>query len=667
MAVTRNIPEIIAENKKRNALLDAPYNPVTGEGSFMPRKEIRYKDKGQEISFLAPAHMLDFPVIQRLIDCGSVEKLVKSVDGNYTNQLHARMQKELLELRLKEDFEFYTYTCVKIPAKDTEELIPFKQNRPQRRLLVEFEKQRLANKPIRVIIDKARQWGGSTESQIYMNHIQLFHRKRWNMAICTLVDPQAVHIRQMLNTTLENFPESVAKFTLSNYGAFNSKNKKINERDCIIGVGSTERPENLRTYNFRMLHLSETGSWKDTPGKSAKALAQSLRGSIRPLPYTMVVMESTAKGVGNFFHDEWMAAIEGRSSYAPVFVPWFEIEMYREKITDYKEFIAGMTEYGWNLWDLGATLEGINWYFRHKTGENMSDLAMFQEMPSTWRESFESTGRPAFNKIHINNQYKHCRPPVFRGDIRGKSVKGKSAFEKIEFVSQVNGDLHIWEYPDTTINVKNRYCGWLDIGGTTHKADYSCLKVIDRYWMMEGLKPEVVAMLHSHLDADLLAWKAAQVMWMYGKGLLAVEIQSLLNRKGQEEVDVEHSFTVLDKIAPFYPNLFARTSPDDIRKGIPAKWGWVTTRLNKPMIIDLLNECLRDELYYERDSGSLDEMYYYEIKDDGKLGAADGKKDDKVMSTAGGLYLALSYLPKPVEIKEEQRSSGRRVISEASI
>lgn len=660
-----NIPEIVKINKQRLRAMDATYDPISGKGSPLPRKEISYKDRGDTITFLAPEHMLNLPVFSELIRLGSIEKLVESVFGKYSEDKHTALRKELLDLRLKEDFEFYGYACVKIPAKDSENLIRFKLNGPQRKLIAIFEKMRLAGVPIRVIIDKARQWGGSTCTQIYMNWIQLFHRKRWNMAICTLVDAQAVHIRQMLNTTVENFPENVAKFTLSNYGGHSAKNKKINERDCVIGVGSTERPENLRSYNFMMLHLSEVGSWKDTPGKSAKALAQSLRGSIRPNPYTMVVMESTAKGVGNFFHDEWIAAKEGRSGYEPVFVAWHEIEMYRERIADYEDFISKMNEYGWSLWEQGATLEGISWYFNHKARENMGDLAMHQEFPSTWLESFESTGRPAFNNIHIQRQYKHCRPPAFVGDIRGDSTKGKGAFVKIELINQNKGDLSIWEYPDTSINISNRYCGWLDIGGRTLKADYSCLKVFDRYWMTEGGKPEVVAMFHSHLDQDLLGWKAAQIMWLYGKGLLAVEIQSL--RKKGESSEGEHSMTILDEIGAFYPNLFARQSPDDIRKGIPSKLGFHTNTLTKPMIIDTLNEALRDDLYYERDPGTLDECYYYELKDDSTYGAADGKKDDKVMSTAGGLWLSLKHMARPVEIKTEKRSGGQRIVSEASI
>lgn len=666
-----NLPDILELNKQRNAILDAEFDPISGIGSLIPRKLLSYTGEGIKLDYFAPESMFEHETIQRLSELGSIEKLVVDIFGEYSKARHEQITNELFNVRLDHDFEFYAFTCVKITPKTGEVLIPFKLNYPQRKVLFRFEKMRLANKPIRAIIEKARQWGGSTLTQIYENWIQLRHKKMWNMAICTLVEAQAIHIRQMLSTTIENFPPSAGKFTMSNYGGFNTKNKYINERNCIIGVGSTERPDNLRTYNYHLMHLSEVALWKDTPAKSAQALAQSLRGSIRNLPYTMIVLESTPKGIGNFFYDEWQSAIEGRSSYDPIFVPWWEIEMYRENLLDENKFIDWLMtsvtkegEYARFLWGLGATLEGINWYFNYKRNENLSDLGMFAEFPSTSEEGFTSTGRPAFNIIHIKKQYQHCRPPVFVGDIHGKSTKGKEAFEGIEFVKQERGNLLIWEYPDET-KVSNRYCGFLDIGGKGDKADYSCLKVFDRYFMIDGGIPEVVAMWWGHLDPDLLAWKCAQIMYIYGKGLFAVEIQSLL--RDSVDTDGVHSLTVLDEIAPYYPNLYARTSVESIRPGAPTLWGFHTNTVTKPMIIDTMNECLRDDLYYERDKGSLDEMQYFELKDNGTYGAAEKKHDDKVISTAGGLWLAIKYMPRPAEIIERTRTTGRRIVNESTI
>lgn len=68
--------------------------------------------------------------------------------------------------------------------------IPFKLNRAQRRVLNKLEKLRKAGKPIKFILLKARQWGGSTLVQIYMLWIMLVHRRNWNTVICGDVETQ---------------------------------------------------------------------------------------------------------------------------------------------------------------------------------------------------------------------------------------------------------------------------------------------------------------------------------------------------------------------------------------------------------------------------------------------------------------------------------------------
>lgn len=647
--------------------MDAPYNPITGHGSPIPRKELSYSIHGSQVGFMAPVTMFDEAII-KVLDGSSVENLL-SQTGKYNQNDVENFQYQIIKLRHKHDFEFWAATCVQIPDKETENLVNLRPNRPQKKLLKTFEKQRVANDPIRVVIDKARQWGGSTLTQVYMDWIQLFHKTNWNMAICTLVDDQARHIGYMFDRIIENYPEEFGKIKLKSY-ARSPKNRVIEGRGGIIGIGSIEKPEHLRTYNIHMIHMSEVGSWGDTPKKSAKSLVQSLRGTIQRYPYTMVVLESTAKGVGNFFHTEYLNAVEGRSGYTPVFVSWLEIEIYRLPIDDYEKFInntffgtdQAKAEYSWFLWDEGATLEGINWYWSHKENESMDDLSMHQEFPTNWRESFESTGRPAFAKTSVKMAEKTCIEPDFIGEINGSSLKGEKAFEDIRFEKNPSGNLFIWSMPDTTIKVANRYCVFADIGGKHKGADYSVAKVLDRYWMIDGGNPEVVAVWHGHGDQDLIAWKFAQISFWYNQALLAVESNSL--RK--ENKDGDHFLTILDEISEFYENLYSRTDPEKIKEGVPTVWGFHTNLKTKPLLVDTLNGALRDQLYVEKDIRAVNEMYQFELKDDGTYGAPEGAKDDQVIATAGVNWLSLKYMPMPVVIQSKQRTS-RRIINEASI
>lgn len=69
---------------------------------------------------------------------------------------------DMAMLRFRHDFEYWAWRCVKIMDKVTMTEIPFVLNAPQRRLVRELERMRNAGEPLRLIMLKARQWGGST-------------------------------------------------------------------------------------------------------------------------------------------------------------------------------------------------------------------------------------------------------------------------------------------------------------------------------------------------------------------------------------------------------------------------------------------------------------------------------------------------------------------------
>ena len=108
-------------------------------------------------------------------------------------------------------------------------------------------------------------------------------------------------------------------------------------------------------------------------------------------------------------------------------------------------------------------------------------------------------------------------------------------------------------------------------------------------------------MWHGHVDQDIFAWKCAQIASFYNNALLAIEVNSLK----KEMSEGEHYLTVLDQIAPYYSNLYARQeSPDKVRHGLPVKYGFHTNKATKPLIIDKLNAALRENGYIERAESS---------------------------------------------------------------
>lgn len=661
---------VIKENKQRRDVLFSPYNPITGEGSPIERMKIGYFAKGDRWDYSIPLPMYEENkgLIDALNNEGSVEAVLKKVkealgpDGievSFNNFL-----KSFTDLRFKYDFEFWAYTTVKIQDKKTKLIIPFKLNRPQRRVLARLEKMRVAGESIRAIILKARQWGGSTLVQVYMAWIQIMHKKNWHSAIIGQVENQARNIRSMYSRLAKEYPSSMGKIKFLPFEG-SSKNRVIEGRDCIIGIGSAEEPDALRSFDFAMAHMSEAGLWKSTPQKSAEDLVQGVRAGLAEGPYTLEVLESTAKGVGNFFHREWQAAVAGKSAYDPIFVPWLEIERLQNPIKDYHAFIQWMKSdpYAMFLWNKGATLEGIKWYYDFKVGNNYDDWRMKSENPTTAEEAFQSTGRRVFAQDYVNNARKNCTKPEFYGDIYADSLKGKGAFENIEFRQDSKGLLLVWNLPDKTIEVSDRYEVIVDLGGRTEKADWSVIKVIDRYWMIEGGKPEVVACWRGHIDQDLVSWKAAQIAKFYNNALLVVESNSL----DTEESEGNHFLTVLDEVVKFYDNIYGRTDPERIKLQLPIKYGFQTNKSTKPMAIDELNGALREEAYIERDLRACDEFDTYEIKPNGSYGAVEGCKDDLVMTTAIGLWICFKYMAFPKLIVKSAGNASKKIVSEASI
>ena len=102
---------------------------------------------------------------------GYIIRFIKEVE--YSEEALNQLWIEFIKYRIIYDFEYWAYSFIFIKDKVSPKDIPFKLNRAQRRVLNKLEKLRKAGKPIKFILLKARQWGGSTLVQIYMLWIML--------------------------------------------------------------------------------------------------------------------------------------------------------------------------------------------------------------------------------------------------------------------------------------------------------------------------------------------------------------------------------------------------------------------------------------------------------------------------------------------------------------
>lgn len=639
-----NTDTVIQDNMQRLTIVNAPYDPWRGTPGVIPRQPLQVHSLGE---CLVPADLIrDYP---------------QYADGVEQEQLmHFTFH------RFVYDFEYFCAYCVRVQDKEDAHIVPFVLRAAQRKLIKCFEDQRRAGKPIRVILLKARQWGGSTATQIYMAWIQLFHRPNWHSVVCAHLKDAANNIKGMYATLLENFPEWI-------YGPIKFQPYQrtqnisyIKQTGAHITVGSAEAPESVRSQNVLMAHMSEVGLYPETRKNNPTRLFRSVTSSIINKPYSMIVIESTANGTGNWFHTEWLKAERGKSNNAPLFVAWYEIEMYSMPLDEpYEEFIPTMTDYEWFLWRLGATLEAINWY-RYKLREYHNHEEMMAEFPSTAIEAFVHSGEIIFNTEHCELLRRTCRTPDFRGEIFSHTNRntGLQALQELDTIEQHNGCLKIWTRPDTSIKVARRYIVSVDVGGRSAKADYSVITVLDRYWMLEGGVPEVVAEWRGHIDHDLLAWKAAQIATYYDNALLVIESNTI---ESKDNPDAYTDDFILDQIASSYDNLYARHDPQRIREGLPPRWGFHTNRKTKQTLVDTMIAIVRSQSYIERNDLAIDEMLTYERLPNGGYAATTGHHDDILMTRMIALYVSQDIEPPAVIERKHHYTSTRRVITEATM
>ena len=675
---------ILEENERRNAKKYALFNPLTGEGSVGERKHVHIPDFEIKDQWL-PVEMLKNPTIKAIIKYGSIAKYLESKKLEPTEENYEFVSEKIVRIRSKHDFCFWAIVYVIIKDKEGDD-IPFKLNRQQRRVVERFEEKRKAGKPIRLILLKARQWGGSTVIQIYMAWLQLVHKKGCNSLIVGHVKDASAEVKGMYDKMLMEYP----MYMLHNFGEHYNENetkvegvdgtaniKYIPLRNCKIKIGTAERPDSARGGDSALVHCTEVAFWKKTDGKTPQQIVRSACSGVSQSAYTMIVYESTANGTGNFFQVEYDAAKSGKSKFEALFVAWFEIERYSEDIEDIEAFAKWLYEnrnntnvpderhdsgvYYWKLWEMGATLEAINWYISKRSDfEEHSDMAA--EYPSDDIEAFKHSGERVFDQYHVEKLKPFCKPPKLVGDVYADGDEGKEAMRNVRFKEDLQGKLWIWQMPEIFPDVKvtDRYLTVVDVGGRSNKADYSVIVVFDRYWMMESYgKPSVVAQWRGHCDHDILAWKAAQIAAYYNNSLLVIESNTLETKDKDRDVDGDQTSFILNQIKEVYPNLYARKqSEEDILAGEEKKYGFHTNLKTKPMIISTLVKCIREQLYTERDIQCINEYLTYEKKKDGSFGAIEGKHDDILMTRAIGLHICFREMDIPKFIDINKNNTG---------
>lgn len=522
---------------------------------------------------------------------------------------------------------------LKIQDRDSGLIMPWPINWAQAQYIDEFHEQWNADKPVRIIVLKARQLGISTASQALGFTLAMALKDTAELTIAHDMDSS-----EHLLTMSQRYWETFAFKPLFTPKYQSRKHLQWEESGSNIRVVTAKNTSAGRGRTIRFLHGSEVAFWEE-----AQTLMLGLAQTVPVYKNTAILLESTANGIGNYFYDLWNAAMDGNVDYKPMFFPWWKHPQYRASHLKIPHYDLGpLDEEEKNLAALIPDSEyedRIAWRRWAIVNLCNGDVNQFhQEYPSTPMEAFVSTGVNVFpiGKLNAAYDYEHGRP--------GRLVRDAREPNGVRFVEDVSGPLVIYRWPsaDTDWGV---YVAGGDPSGTT-RGDYACIQVINRRNLQQ------VARWRAKVDPLSYADDLAMLAAYYNYALLAPEATG-------------PGYGTIGRLVEMgYPNLYRATHADKMPGIIASNFGWSTTFKSKEWAIGHLLKLIVDGDMTFHDAHTYQELRGYVSLDRGGYGPASEKgHDDTVMSLAIAYIAAATDTPLP----PYRGRGGQLILPERSI
>jgi hypothetical protein len=299
--------------------------------------------------------------------------------------------------KAREAFKDFTTFCEKYLKIGTlgGDIVPLVPNRPQRRFIKAIMKQWQGAGYIKVVIAKARKMGFSTIITAFIFWVIMTNvtQKDSRKAIAgTHAEASNPVLVGMFKLFYEHYPVAL-KPTKGTDNASVLEFPHINSQYEVKVASNVKKVG--RGPTAQMLHISEIAHI-DNAGELAASLLSVVGNNV---PDSMVFLESTANGMGNYHHNLFVKA-EAQSpgcKFIAFFAPWFEDERYVEEClpgfvltTDEREIAE--------RFDL--TDEQMNWrrsMIASFDGTEKQALALFnQEYPDTSVNAFAYSATDSF-------------------------------------------------------------------------------------------------------------------------------------------------------------------------------------------------------------------------------------------------------------------------------
>jgi len=327
-----------------------------------------------------------------------------------------------------------------------------------------------------------------------------------------------------------------------------------------------------RGMTYQNLHCSEVARWS---GDAADILA-GLRAGLAP--DGELVLESTPKGAGGCFYEEWQQAGNEGSGMVRHFFPWWMESGYRAAPVDEESLTEEEQEL---MTRPGVSLDLRQIGYRREIRGSLAGLAP-QEFAEDAETCFRVSGETYFEK---------------------EAVEWRLAMVADAGTQRMNGRLEIW-YPPVP---GCRYVMGVDPAGGGVDGDWSAIEVLD---IETGLQ---CAEFAGHVSGHELAELTMALGREFNTAWIVVE----RNNHGAGLL-----WALEDRN---YPRIFV---------GRDGKLGLLTTSVSKPQMLARMNAALIDEPAIFQSRKLLVECRSFVRLATGSVGARSGMHDDRVMAMA---------------------------------
>lgn len=295
-------------------------------------------------------------------------------------------QERQIRKKLHDDLQHYALKCLKIRTKSGS-VEPFIFNKAQLYIHDQLEKQLRETGKVRALILKGRQQGCST----YVG-ARFYHKTTYSFGTQSFILTHALDATANLFKMAKRFFENTPMAVRPQVSTSNAKELIFGVLDSGYKLGTAENKNVGRSSTVQLLHGSEVAFWSNA-ADHAVGVMQAVPNADK----TEIIMESTANGVGNYFHQQWQLAEAGLSEFIAIFVPWY---WQAEYIKSIKEDFQCTPDEEELKYQYGLADEQINWRRAKIIELSVNGMdgskAFKQEYPLNSNEAFQLTGEDGF-------------------------------------------------------------------------------------------------------------------------------------------------------------------------------------------------------------------------------------------------------------------------------